>query len=80
MRLEEAKQELYGNYCRSCINDILGVHLKPNECYYQYYSQICPGCGERHHLVTEAAGMGKVKLFIMSGKRINNMPELGTSH
>ncbi len=40
-----------GRICRYCINSRYGMKLERKDCRYEKYSDICPACKERKHIV-----------------------------
>ncbi len=61
-----------GNVCRSCVNEILNIHLHPYECRYEKGRADCPGCGESGKHIVKGFRLRGLKLTI--GKKMTGEP------
>ena len=69
------KKAFGGRICRYCINSRCGIRLKRKDCRYEKYSDICPACGERKHIVKRLTPVGYLKGI---GKKIPAADQTGT--
>lgn len=64
-----------GRICRYCINSLYGMKLERKNCRYVKYSDICPACKERKHIVKRLTPVGYLKGI---GKK--RLPEDGNTN
>jgi len=61
MKYSRIKKNI-GHLCRSCMNDVYGIHLTPHDCDYAMYPALCYRCGEVKNIVTNIHSAKRMKI------------------
>lgn len=71
----ELKAKYLGHTCRKCINSGCGTRFNRRDCYYEFYTNDCSICGERHNIVKDIRKISRYKLILKKDK-LNREPRI----
>ncbi len=60
---EDLKEEAFGRYCRSCINERFSLELEKSDCLYDQNMRVCARCKEKKNIVVSIKHASKMKLL-----------------
>ena len=63
MKYKDFKNRYLNRLCRSCINEVTGLHFKSEDCHHETYSHACSRCGKRKHIIVGLHPSAKIKLW-----------------
>ncbi len=52
-------------YCRSCLNEVYGLHLKRDNVQISYCMNHCKRCGKVKNIVVDVSSAKRVRLFMV---------------
>ena len=75
MNYQRLKEEAFRALCRRCVNEAYGLTLRPEDCCYMPYPELCARCGQPRNIVEDIRPIRRWRLLPPRGGRARKINE-----